>query len=292
MSPSKKQSANGNREEKHDGAASAMSSTLRCLRVLDLFAEEPYEFTLAEIATRLGVPKSSAHRLLVTLVEAGYVHQNASRSYRIASKALWVGTAYLRHSPIYRIGFGMLENLAKRSETMSHMAVWDNDSVLYLHTMGPPRSLNLFADCGQRRPIHATALGKAMLAYKSGEDLERIFLRGCQRFTEKTITDIDAMRKELNSIRSTGYSLDDEEGIRGLRCLAAPIWDSRNEVIAAISISATRAFFNDRDLPRFVRMVQETALRFSVQMGFHPPSSNLSLLMTPDQAPNGAGDDR
>lgn len=257
-----------------------MSSSLRCLNLLEILAREPYAFSLSEIADSLSVAKSSAHRALATLVAAGFVEQDpARRQYQLAGKALWVGTAFLRHSTVYRCGFAALEDLVQRAGTMAHLATWDNDTVLYLHSSGLPRSLNLFADTGERRPVHATALGKVMLASRPRDCLKTVFAKGCERYTENTITSLSAMEKELARILEAGYAVDREEGTQGVHCVAAPIKDQREKTVAAISISGPRALIHDGDLLRFARLVQEAALRVSVQLGYHPPTSDLSSLL-------------
>jgi DNA-binding IclR family transcriptional regulator len=245
-------------------------------------AQDPYTFTLTGIASLLAVPKSSAHRLLSTLVAAGLVERDtAGERYQLAGKVLWLGTAYLRNSEVYRAAFAIVDDLARRAKAMSHLAVWDNDAVLYLDTLGAPRSLNLFADTGERRPVHATALGKAMLAYRSDADVQRVFSKGCEPFTENTITTLRGLRKEVERIRALGYALDDEEGVPGLRCVAAPIRDRRTCVVAAISVSAPCSLITNQELPRFARLVEEAAIRVSVHLGYRPPTSNLSSLLTP-----------
>jgi IclR family acetate operon transcriptional repressor len=263
-------------------AAGVMTSTVRCLQLLDAMAQDPYTFTLTGIATLLSVPKSSAHRLLSTLIAAGLVERDTARErYQLAGKVLWLGTAYLRNSDVYRAGFAVVDDLARRAKAMSHLAVWDNDAVLYLGTMGAPRSLNLFADTGERRTVHATALGKAMLAYRPDADLQRIISSGCAQFTGRTITTLRGLRKEVDRIRALGYALDDEEGVPGLRCVAAPIRDRRAQVVAAISVSAPCSQITNEELPRFARLVEEAAIRVSVHLGYRPPTSNLSSLLTP-----------
>ena len=246
-----------------------MSSTLRCLQVLELLAQEPNSFSFGDIAAALGIDKTSAHRFIRTLIAAGFVECNPqSRRYHLAGKALWVGTGHLRYSPVYRAAYGELEDLAHSAENMVHLGVWDNDTVLYLHTVGPPRTVLLFTDLGQRRPVHSTALGKALLAYRPTEDLERVLASNSQRYTDRTITSVEAMREELVRIRQQDYSLDDEEGIPGLRCVAAVIRDSRGEVAGALSVSGSLAQLTDEYIPRYARLVQEAALRASSHLGY------------------------
>jgi IclR family acetate operon transcriptional repressor len=154
--------------------------------------------------------------------------------------------------------------------------------VLYLHTVGSPSSLYLYADTGERRPIHATALGKALLAAAPHGEIEKVMARGCHRYTDRTITTLAAMKLELARIRERGYAVDDEEGVAGLRCVAAAIRGQRNEALAAISISAPAAVMPGDAVARYAALVREAALKISVQMGYRPGTSNLlSLIASP-----------
>jgi DNA-binding IclR family transcriptional regulator len=262
-------------------AGGTMSSTLRCLQALERLAAEPFEYGLSEMAAALSLPKASAHRLLATLCGGGFVEQDAAtRHYRLAGKALWVGTGFLRHSAVYRSAFTVMQELAGRAEGMVHLAVWDNDTVLYLHTIGHPSSLYLFADVGERRPVHCTALGKVLLAHRSPADAVRLFSHGVERHTETTIMSLAAMKRELDQVRRQDYAVDNEEGVRGLRCLAAPIRNHRAEVVAGLSVSAAAHVLSPQEQPRYAALVREAALRVSVQLGFRPRTSNLASLIS------------
>ena len=125
-----------------------------------------------------------------------------------------------------------------------------------------------------------------MLAYRPDGDLERVFAQGCERFTNNTITSIDVMRRELRRIRRLGWALDNEEGIPGLRCVAAPIRDSSEGVVAALSVSASPAHLTDSEIPRYARMVQVAALRVSLQLGYRPADRRIAL--TPITSNDGA----
>jgi len=106
----------------------------------------------------------------------------------------------------------VLESLAHASNTMAHLGAWESDTVLYLQTSGPPRASLLFTEIGQRRPVHCTALGKAMLAYRPAETVERVLALNCEALTSKTITSAHAMHEEVSRIRRRGYAVDNEEG--------------------------------------------------------------------------------
>ncbi len=262
-----------------------MSSTLRCLKVMELLAQEPYTLTLTEIARRLSTSPGTAHRFVSTLIAAGLISRDAEdRQYFLTGKALWIGAGFLRHSEAYRSAYTMLGWLSRQTMLMAYLGIWDCDLVLYLHSTAPAREADLCTEIGGRRPVHSTALGKTLLAYRTEEDLVRLFSRKCERFTDNTITTIEAMREHLELIRGRGYAVDDEEGSPGLRCVAAPVFDRNRKAVAAISVSGPTAILCDSEIPRLGRLVREATLRASVHLGYRPPANDLAELFAPATA--------
>lgn len=255
----------------------SMSSTLKCFEAFELLAQEPYELPLAEIAARLAQPLTTAHRLLATLTEAGFVEQDAaSRYYRLAGKALWAGSAYLRHSPVYHAAFLIMQETARECPGLVHLGSLHGNYVLYLHTVGSPSRLYLYADTGERRTLHATGLGKAILAWQPAEVLTRLTAQKLERFTKRTLTSPSELREELRLTRQRGYAIDDEEGVLGLRCVAAPILDRAGVSVAALSISAPVSVMAPGALEGFAAQIREAALKVSVQIGYRPASAMLA----------------
>jgi DNA-binding IclR family transcriptional regulator len=244
-----------------------VGSALRCLEVLEVLARPPYEHGVKEVAEATGLAMASTHRLLATLVEAGFAQQDATtRRYRVSGKALWTGGAYLRRSSVYHAAFFVVQELAREVEGLVHLAVFDEGSVLYLHTVGRMRSASLCADTGDRRPAHSTALGKALLAYQPAEVVERALLNA-PRFTPRTITSLAAMQEELALVRAQGLAIDDEEGSPDLRCAAAPIFGAAGHVEAAMSIATIGLPISTVRGP-YAALVREATLRVSVQLGY------------------------
>lgn len=259
----------------------SMSSTLKCFQALELLAQEPYEFALSDLAYRLEKPLASMHRLVATLVEAGFVEQDsASRRYRLAGKALWAGAGYLRNSPVYRAAFLVMQETARTSPGLIHLGALHGEWVLYLHTVGSPSRLYLYADTGERRPLHATGLGKAILAWQPSELINRITAQKLQRFTKRTICSASELKEELKAIRLRGYAIDDEEGVAGLRCVAAPIFDASGVSVAALSMSAPLQVLPNSSIQSAAAQIREAAMKVSVQVGFRPASSNMLSLIS------------
>lgn len=259
----------------------SMTSTLRCFQVLELLAHEPYEFSLSELAGRLEQPPATAHRMMATLVEAGFAEQDgATRRYRLAGKALWAGAGYLRNSLVYRAAFLVMQETAHKSNGLIHLGALDGEWVLYLHTVGSPSRLYLYADTGERRPLHATGLGKAILAWQPADLVSRLTTRKLQRFTRRTICSVGELKEELKATRQRGYAIDDEEGVVGLRCVAAPIFNPSGQSVAALSMSAPAQVLSNPAVAPAAAVIQEAALRISVQLGFRPASSNMLSLIS------------
>ncbi len=257
-----------------------MSSTLKCLAAFELLSGEPYEMSLNDIAARLHHPLSSTHRALATLITAGFAEQDpASRRYRLAGKALWAGTAYLRNSPAYRAAFLVMQEMARNCSGLVHLGALDGNWVLYLHTVGNPSRLYLYADTGERRPLHATGLGKAMLAWQPSGTVDKLLSQKLERFTKNTLATADALREDLRLTRKRGYAVDDEEGVAGLRCVAAPVFDQAGVSVAALSISAPATIHTPSAIKVAARQVREAAMKVSVQIGYRPASSNMLSLL-------------
>lgn len=259
-----------------------MSSCLKCFQALELLASPPYELALTDIAVELSLPFASAHRIMTTLCMAGTAEQHSkTKWYRLTGRTLWIGTGYLRRSAVYRAAFIVLQEMARKchslglSEAVAYLATIDNDQVLYLHTVGNPTALSLYANTGERRPMHSTGLGKALLAFQPRDVEERVLSRKLTRTGPRTITSAAALKQELSFIRHRGYAIDDEENVQGTRCVAAPVLDQSGHAIAALSVSAPVTSFPEHMIEPYSAIVRDAAPRVSVQIGFRSQTSHI-----------------
>jgi len=137
----------------------------------------------------------------------------------------------------------------------------------------------LYADTGERRPLHATGLGKAILAWQPKAAVDRVLAQKLARFTRKTIVSAAGLREELARIRDRGYAIDDEEGVRGLRCVAAPILDREGTSVGALSMSAPVTVLAGDAIESNAGQIREAALKVSAQIGYRPATSNMLSLI-------------
>jgi IclR family acetate operon transcriptional repressor len=252
-------------------ASTAMSSTLRCLKVLELLADEPFELSFSELAARLDIPKPSAHRLCTTLIQGNLITQEpTTRRYMLNSHALWIGSGYLRHSPLYRAAFFPMQELARQIPGTVQLGVLDQDYVLFIHSVGDLGAPDAFADVGLRRPLNATASGKIFFAGMKQEEVDRIMAKSSEKYTSSTITSVTRMKQELVEVRKMRYARNVEELLPGYWVLAAGVAGSDNLPAAAISITLPFQEFSAEREAEIAALVKEAARKASLQLG---PSS-------------------
>lgn len=253
--------------------SSAMSSTLRCFKVLELLAEEPFELSVSDIAEILGMPRASVHRLCTTLVEGGFIeHVAAYKRYRLTPKSLWVGSGYLRHSAIYRAAFFPMQTLAKQIPGTTQLGVLSEGKVLFIYSVGYPGSTEAFTDVGLRRDLHATASGKLFLADMPLDEVERWMARGVEKYTERTTVSFARMKQELGHLAKNGYAVNNEELLPGYIALAAPVLNSSRRTVGAISITLPVDPARSAKESSYGALVCEAARNASLQLGFNPHS--------------------
>lgn len=215
-----------------------LSSVANALRLIKAFSDEEYEIGISGLAKRLGLAKSTVHRLASTLCEDGMLEQNAEDGkYRLGLALFEVGALVRRKMDFTAEARPYLRSLmAKTGETV-HLAVLDHGSVLYIITHESRQAIRMSGNVGTRAPVHSTAVGKALLAFQPEEVIDRVVARGLPASTPNTITDAKALRRELAAVRSRGSAVDDEESELGLRSIAAPIRNDAGSVVASISIA-------------------------------------------------------
>lgn len=192
---------------------------------------------LTEIADHLDLPNSTIHNHLSTLVQRGYVIREED-TYRVSLRFLDFGEFARSRRKIYEVAKPEIDELADESEETASLLVEENGEGVYLYTAQPRNAVPLDVYPGKHVALHTTALGKAILTYFP-EDRTRSILdrRGLPARTPKTIVDRDELFDELETIRDQGYAVDDEERVRGMRCVAVAIKSENGLVIGAISVS-------------------------------------------------------
>jgi DNA-binding IclR family transcriptional regulator len=246
-----------------------LSSVANSLRLIKAFSEDRYEIGISDLAKRLGLAKSTVHRLASTLLEQGMLEQNpADGKYRLGLALFELGTLVRRKMDFTVEARPFLRTLMEKTGETVHLAILDRDSVLYIITHESKQALRMGSKVGTRVPVHATAVGKTLLAFQPEEEIERIIALGLPASAPNTVVDPKPLRRELALVRARNYAVDDEESEVGLRSIAAPIRSHSGNVVAAISIAGPVHRMTKKMLLGWVRELVEVADAVSRRLGW------------------------
>ena len=243
----------------------------RALDILDLIASSS-GLTLSEIGQRLEMAPSTVHRVLVTLAARGVAETDpATQAWHVGPTAFRHGSAFMRRSGLVERARPLLRRLMEQTGETANLGILNGDAVLFLSQAETHETIRAFFPPGTRSALHASGIGKALLAHLRPEQ-RRVMLDGMalHRFTDKTLTDARALEQDLAAIRARGYSLDNEERTPGMRCIAAPIFDLAGEAAAGISVSGPSLRMSDARLEAMSEAVIAAARELSFGMTAAP----------------------
>ncbi len=259
---------------------STVKSLVKALDLLKLFTPVKDEWSVSEMVDTLGYHKSSVQRLVTTLQQEGFLeraHPTLSR-FRLGPMVLRLGNVMSQGTDLQRVARPHLERLVDQTQETSHLCVVDRSQCYYLDKIDSKQAIRLSTYIGQRLHLHCSAVGKTLLSGMSVEEVDRIISeRGLPRFTDNTITDRDRLLEQLDRIRETGFSFDNEEYEPGLRCVAAPVRNSSGAVVAAVSISGPIQRLRQAVLARHRIHVQEAARAISEKLGYTPDDASYDV---------------
>ena len=242
----------------------------RAARILTLFAERPgIELGVSEISRNLQLNKSTTHSILTSLSSSGFLERDpGSRRYRPGPVLYAVADALRRGSTVTTVARPALETLLREFGETVFLAVFEDDHVILVDKAESTLDLSITSPLGRRLPHSAGALGKVFHAFMPQETLRPLLRRRpLRRFTDRTMVDRAAYVRELRRVRETRISFDDEEYLEGVRGVAAPIFDARGDVAAAVCVVGPSARLNPRDLARIGERTCEVARSASTRLG-------------------------
>lgn len=244
----------------------------RALSILERLAEAD-GMTLTDLAQSVGLAPSTTHRLLTTLQQRRFAAFDEEYGvWVIGVGAFNVGNAFLRNRRIVTLGRPVMRRLMEDVGETVNLAVQDQNELVYVTQFESHAPMRAFFRPGRRAPMHASAVGKAMLAEMDDAVLtEVLHQKGMPRFTAKTIVDPAELRRELQRIRERGWAVDDEEHTVGMRCVAATIHNEHGEVIAGISLSGPSVRVTENRLGELGARIVAAANAITEQIGGSGP---------------------
>lgn len=251
----------------------SLKTLLKGLRALEEVCQRKNGLKQSELAAVLRVDRSTALRILNTMIEAGYLHKDADGRYHPTMRIPWLSHQILEGMEIRGYARKHLEKVTFDTGFSSHLAILSEGQVVYVDGEEARGMLKVNAGIGNVAPVHCSATGKALAAYLDESALKTVLcsLSGDsfpQRYTANTIKDFLELLKEFSQIRRRGYAVDNEEYEVGIKCVAVPIFNYTGAAIATIGLSGTVSKIEEIGIDSLADKLQAAAADVSSNLGY------------------------
>ncbi|MBM7634390.1 IclR family transcriptional regulator [Geomicrobium sediminis] len=250
-----------------------LQSIDRAMRVLDLLKEHHFGLGVTELSHRLGVAKSTVHRIVSSLEAHGYVKQEPGNgNYRLGLKFLEMQQYVLKQMEITSIARPFLDELSREANEIVHLVEQQDYEVVYLDKVEQhSNTIRIYSRVGRRAPMHCTGVGKVLLSHFSEAKLEQYFQQvpNRQKYTDYTVTTEKEIKHAITRIKGAGYSIDNEEHERGIRCVAAPVYNHVGEVNYGVSVTGPLDRMDDNKVKHVVELLTNSCRQISKELGHH-----------------------
>lgn len=238
---------------------SIIQSLSRGLTIIELLAKAESSLSVTEISKHLSIDKSSATRLIQTLVEHGFaIKDPESRRFLIGPKMKSLVDISTEARPLKAVSMPLLQKLMEKTGENSHVAVYSQDKCLVIADIESTAQLRVVSGEGRLIPNHCTAIGKCLIAFGAYP-----LPRELPIHTPRTIISKDQLKLHLDQVRHRGYAMDDEEHEMGVRCIAAPVFNQNGEAIASIGISGPTVRVTLEKVPMLAEIVIESSKKLT-----------------------------
>ena len=256
-------------DEAEDRQRVGVQSLGRAFAILEEVARHREGIGLADLSKLVGLHNSTTFHLAKTMVSLGYIRQEKdSKRYRIGRPLFALAASALDEIEMVNVAKPVLEELSRETGESSHFSVRMGDAVVVIARTGGPGAFQLAARVGVVRPAHCTALGKVMLASLNDDQLKRFLERvELKPSTEKSITEIPALLREIAEVRRTGVAFDEGEFNLEVHCIAVPVKDFTGQIVGALGISGPIWRQTNQAQRAKAKMLQAAAARLSAAFG-------------------------
>ena len=246
-----------------------VQSIERALDIIEALSESTEAKSLTQIASEAGLHKSTTHRIMTTLLNRGYVAKDIQGRYRIGLKLIEAASCHIGELELQTEARPYVADITSHLGLTSYLGVLDGEWVVYIEKIDMASAVKLYSQIGKRVHAYCSSLGKCLLSNYSAEELEEV-MKDCSfiKFTENTIENMDMLHKEIAEVRERGWAMDDGEYEEDHRCVGAPIYDYRGEIVAAVSASGDKHIFTDDMIEEASEYVMKTANDISRALGY------------------------
>lgn len=249
----------------------------RVLTILNCYSGERPEATFTELLRETGLSKSTLYRLLQVLEQHRFLEHNVSGTYTLGLKIFELGSIAGASLNLQRLAMPQLEKLVAATGETAHLGVLDGSEVVFIAKVESPHPVRIPSGIGTRMHAYCTGVGKALLCGLSESDLNSYLARTpLKRLSEHTITSHDRLKEELRVARDRGYSVNQGELTKDIRCVGSPIRDCFGRTVAALSVAAPAHRFKRQKILQVAALVREAAIEISRGLGYGLNSNGLN----------------
>jgi IclR family pca regulon transcriptional regulator len=249
-----------------------VNSLIRGLEILESFTPSESHLTLQDLSNKTGLPKTTVHRFLKTLLTMNYVTlEPRTKAYSLAPRVMALGFSVLSGMDLRQTAFPYMEAPSKETDQNVNLAVLDRTEVLYIERITVRRIININLFVGSRLNCYLTAMGRSLLAFLSRESYEQLL---AELLKDKEAVKAIGRRGEkleaiLDEVRRRGYATSDDEWVQGLRAIGAPVFNGRGEVEASLTMTFISQLVGfDEMIAKYIPPLMATAGRISSALGF------------------------
>lgn len=257
-------------EEKKTKPSTVIQSVEKAIRVFEAVCRAKKDVRVVDLSRDLGINKATIFRLLRTFVETGYLEQNPETDrYRPTMKILALGNNVMNKMEIRALAADIIRELSEQSGESVHLSIRDRGMAVIIDKVEAQSGSKVSFHIGRRSDLYSTGTGKVFLASLPLNKLEEYLAETeLAPHTPMTITGADMLKRQLAEINENGYSVDRQENNTGISCVAAPIYDYADEVVASVSVTGPSSRI-EHDIPRLSRLILDYSKRISQKLGHH-----------------------
>jgi len=241
----------------------------RAVAIIECFSVNKRELKLSEIANMLDLNKSTVHGIINTLKYHGFVDQDElTLRYRLGVRFIEFGDTVINSMSIRNVAFPVIDDICGKIEETVHIAMLDGSDVIYIEKKECTQSIKTSTKIGVRIPAYVTADGRIILCHMEKNKLMDIFPRCIKKLTANTVTDKHKMMQMFEEMKESGYALDNQETVKGIICVAAPIFDHEGNVKFSLSVTGPAMRLNEDKIKELIIIIKKAAYEISCRIGY------------------------
>jgi len=246
-----------------------VAAVTNAVNIIEMLADNG-TLGVGEIAKTLEISKTTTHRLLQSLINVNLVTQDEeTQKYRLTYRLFELGSKAFGNSGLIQAANGPMTRLNDLTEETVHLGVLDAHSMVYLHKLDAKHTIVLASRVGKVAPLHCTALGKVLLAWRSPVFIKKVTTEIQYDIrTPNTIRSPEEYQEHLRKVKTDGFALDKEENEEGITCFAVPVFDFNNETVAGLSVSAPNFRLDPEQIPDLIESLKKCGMEISATLGY------------------------